>query len=307
MTEERAAGESQDAPKFRCGTVAVVGRPNVGKSTLLNRLVGQKLAITSEKAQTTRHRLTGIVTLAHAQLLVLDSPGVQTRERNALNRVLNRTARQVADDADVVVFVAEARGWRDADERLAAALRPRGRPWLLAINKLDAIRRREALDEWGPRVQAAHGVDGVVTSSAQTGFQVDVLAEVCARWLPEAPPAYAADELTDRSERFLAGEIVREKLFRLLGDELPYESTVVIESFEHDRGLRRIHASVLVARDSQKGIVLGRGGERIKRISMEARADLESLFDSRVYLELFVKVRSGWADNEQSLRAYGYE
>ncbi|MEZ5651928.1 MAG: GTPase Era [Burkholderiaceae bacterium] len=305
MTTEPSAGD--DERPFRCGFVAVIGRPNVGKSTLLNRLVGQKLAITSDKAQTTRHRLTGVVNLPRAQLLVLDSPGVQSRERNALNRVLNRTALQVAQDADVVLFVADARGWRDEDGALASRVRPRGRGWLLALNKLDEVRDRASLFKWVPSVQQAQGFDEIVPISARTGFQVDTLAEVLARHLPEAPPAFEADELTDRSERFLAAEIVREKLFRTLGAELPYDMTVLIERFELEQALRRIHATILVARDSQKGIVLGRGGERIKRMATEARLDLEKLFGAKVYLELFVKVRSGWADNEQSLRAYGYE
>ncbi|MEZ5661206.1 MAG: GTPase Era [Burkholderiaceae bacterium] len=304
MTDQ---GLTEVAEPYRCGYVAVVGRPNVGKSTLLNRMVGQKLAITSDRAQTTRHRLTGIVNLAHAQLLVLDSPGVQSRERNALNRVLNRTAMQVAQDADVVLFVADARGWRDEDASLARRLRPRGRAWLLALNKLDEVRDRSALYRWVPTVQAEFGFDEIVPISAQTGFQVDTLAEVCARHLPVAPAAYGEDELTDRSERFLAAEIVREKLFRTLGAELPYDMTVLIERFEQEGDLRRIHATILVARDSQKGIVLGRSGERIKRMATEARLDIEKLLSTRVYLELFVKVRSGWADNEQSLRAYGYE
>ncbi|MGB7300230.1 MAG: GTPase Era [Burkholderiaceae bacterium] len=293
-------------PDFRCGYVAIVGRPNVGKSTLLNRLIGQKLAITSDRPQTTRHRITGMVNLAHAQLLVLDSPGIQHERINAMNRVLNRTADQVAKDADVIVMVCEAGRWRDTDTRIANGL-PDGIPRLLAMNKIDQVRDKKSLFEWAPAIQATHGFDEMVPVSAKNGFQVEVLADLCAARLPLGPPVYEPDQFTDRSERFLAAETVREKLFRQLGDELPYSSTVVIERFEEAGNLRRIFATILVERDSQKAIVLGARGARIKMISTEARQDLEKLFDSRVYLEVFVKVRSGWADNEQSLRAYGYE
>ncbi|MCP5264676.1 MAG: GTPase Era [Burkholderiaceae bacterium] len=299
--DEGASGES-----FRCGYVAIVGRPNVGKSTLLNRLVGQKLTITSQRAQTTRHRIAGIVNRPGAQLVVLDSPGYQTRNRDPLNRVLNRTALATANDADVVVLVVDAAGWTDADARIAALI-PAGRPCLLAINKVDAVRNRErafAVVEAARRIRA---FDDYVPISARSGHQVELLAELCARHLPEGVAMFDGEALTDRSERFLAGELIREKLFRLLGDELPYQSTVVIDQFEELPRLRRVFASIHVERDSHKPIVLGARGERIRRISTEARQDLEKLFGTPVYLELFVKVRSGWADDEQSLRAYGYE
>lgn len=293
---------------FRCGYVAIVGRPNVGKSTLLNRLIGQKLAITSDRPQTTRHRITGVVHLSGAQLLVLDSPGIQHDKVNAMNRVLNRTADHVARDADVVVMVCEASRWRDADERIARSL-PRGVPRILAINKIDQLKGKDkaSLYEWAPAVQQQFGFDELVPVSAKSGFQVALLAELCAQRLPVGEPVFEADALTDRSERFLAAETVREKLFRQLGDELPYASTVVIDRFEQTPRLRRIFATILVERDSQKAIVLGQHGTRIKRLSTDARQDLEQLLGGPVYLEVFVKVRSGWADNEQSLRAYGYE
>ncbi len=290
----------------RCGYVAIVGRPNVGKSTLLNRLVGQKLSITSRKAQTTRHRILGVLTRPDAQLLFIDSPGYQTRSMNALNRVLNRTSQQVAADADVVVMVCDAAGWTPADREMARLL-PEGHPRVLAINKVDAVSDKSRLLGLVEQARQDQTFDEFVPLSAQTGRQVDVLADVCARLVPEGPDLLDAEALTDRSERFLAAELIREKLFRLLGDELPYESTVVIDRFEELPRLRRVFATIVVAREAHKPIVLGGGGERIKRIASESRVDLERLFGTKVYLELFVKVRGGWADNETSLRSYGYE
>ncbi|MCC7059132.1 MAG: GTPase Era [Burkholderiaceae bacterium] len=290
----------------RCGHVAIVGRPNVGKSTLLNRLVGQKLSITSDRPQTTRHRIVGVVTRPNAQLLFLDSPGYQARPGNAMNRVLNRTALQAAEEADVVVMLCDGRTWTAADEQLARLL-PADRPLLLALNKIDAVRDQARLMALVERARHCREFDEVVPISARTGRQVELLLDLCAARLPEGPPRHTSDTLTDRSERFLAAELIREKLFRLLGDELPYASTVEIERYEELPRLRRIHAAILVDRDSHKPIVLGARGERIKRIATEARLDLEKLLGSKVYLELFVKVKSGWASSEQSLRAYGYE
>jgi len=290
----------------RSGHVAIVGRPNVGKSTLLNRIVGHKLSITSDRPQTTRHRIVGIVTRPDAQLVFIDSPGYQTRAGGAMNRVLNRTAVQVAQDADVVILVCDGRGWTAADERIARLL-PTDRPVLLAVNKIDAVDDKAALLPLVKRATACRDFDEVVPISAKSGRQVPLLLDLCAARLPEGPPMYDPDSLTDRSERFLAAELIREKLFRRLGEEVPYDSTVEIEMYEELPKLRRIHAAVLVEREGQKPIVLGAGGERIKRIATEARQDLEKLLGCKVYLELFVKVKSGWAATEQSLRAYGYE
>lgn len=299
------AENSDDSP-FKCGYVAIVGRPNVGKSTLMNRLVGQKLAITSDRPQTTRHRITGIVNRPGAQLLMLDTPGIQHREKNAMNRVLNKTARQVAQEADVIVMVADARGWRDEDQVVAAAL-PKSVPKLLALNKIDAVTDRKAVFEMAPIIQESCDFEEMVPISAKSGHQMELLADLCAARLPSGPAWFDSDTLTDRSERFLASELIREKLFRHLGAELPYATTVMIEGFEQKGRLRRIQSTILVERASQKGIVLGAGGARMKQMATEARLDLEKLFDGPVFLEVFVKVRSGWADNEQSLRAYGYE
>ena len=308
MTGEKSAGAEGAAggADFRCGYVAIIGRPNVGKSTLLNYLVGQKLSITSGRAQTTRHRITGIVNSPGAQLLLLDTPGYQTRSGGAMNRVLNRTAAQVALDADVVVIVCDAAGWTAADERVAQLV-PASTPLIVAINKIDTVTDRAKLFALAQKLGASGRFAEIVPISAKTGRQVDVLLAQCAARLPLAPPVYGEDELTDRSARFLAAELIREKVFRLLGDELPYESTVVIEKFEELPGLCRIYAVILVAREGQKAIVLGQGGSRIKRIASEARVDLEKMLGTKVYLETFVKVRAGWADSEQSLRSYGYE
>lgn len=305
-TSADTPSENAEQSEFRCGYVAIVGRPNVGKSTLMNKLVGQKLAITSDKPQTTRHRITGIVNRPGAQLLILDTPGIQQKEKNAMNRVLNKTARQVAQEADVVVMVFDARGWREEDQAIASAL-PKGLPRILALNKIDAVKDRQAVFEMAAGIAQDNQFDEIIPISAKSGHQVELLADLCAARLPLGAAWFDEDMLTDRSERFLASELLREKLFRHLGAELPYSSTVVIEGFEVKGQLRRIQATVLVERASQKGIVLGAGGSRMKQMATEARLDLERLFGSKVYLEVFVKVRSGWADNEQSLRAYGYE
>ncbi|HEY0878829.1 MAG TPA: GTPase Era [Zeimonas sp.] len=291
---------------FRCGTVAIVGRPNVGKSTLLNRLVGQKLSITSDRPQTTRHRIIGVVHRPDAQLLFLDSPGYQTRIGGTMNRVLNRTSMQVAQDADVVVLVCDARNWTATDTRIAKAL-PSDRPVLLVMNKVDLVKDKERLLPAIDRVRQVREFDEIVPLSARSGRQIEALVDACAKRLPEGSPLYDADALTDRSERFLAAETIREKLFRQLGDEVPYASTVEIEQYEELPKLRRIHAAIVVDREAQRPIVIGAHGERIKRIATDARLDLERLFGTKVFLELFVKVKSGWAGSEQSLRSYGYE
>ncbi len=300
-----ADGNTGDAG-FRCGFVAIIGRPNVGKSTLMNRLIGQKLSITSRRPQTTRHRIAGVMTTDRVQAVFIDSPGFQQRNGGPLNRVLNRTAQQVAQDADVVLLVIDAARWTAADAQ-AAALLPAGKTAMLVLNKIDAVPDKARLMRIVQQAQQVRAFDEVVPVSARNGKQVDLLMRLCAERLPLAPPMFGPDELTDRSERFLAAELIREKLFRQLGDELPYDCTVVIDQYEESPRLRRIHASILVDRDAQKPIVIGAGGERLKRIGTQAREDLERLTGSKVYLELFVKVRSGWADSEKSLRAYGYE
>lgn len=291
---------------FRSGTVAIVGRPNVGKSTLLNRLIGQKLSITSRRPQTTRHRLLGLLSDANSQIAFVDTPGVQTLQQQALHKVMNRTAIEAGAHTDLAVLVVDAKGWSAADQQVLALL-PAAQPLILAINKTDLYKDPSKLHQLITQASAQRHFEEVVPISAQSGHQVALLAQLCRDRLPQQPPLYPLDDLTDRSERFLAAELLREKLFRLLGDELPYESTVIIERYEETPKLKRIFATILVARDAQKPIVIGAGGERLKRIGQQARVDLEKLLGCKVYLELFVKVRSGWADTEQSLRAYGYE
>jgi len=293
----------------RCGLVAIVGRPNVGKSTLLNALVGQKVSITSKKAQTTRHRITGIRTVDDAQFVFVDTPGFQTRHGAALNRNLNRTVQGVLSDVDVVLFVVEA-GRFGTDDAKVLALMPSGenaKPVILVANKLDAVTRRADLAPWLQGMQERHPFAEFVPLSARKEADVQRLLGIVKPYLPEQPWFHDAEALTDRSERFLASELIREKLFRLTGDELPYTSTVVIDKFEEDGNLRRIAASIVVEREAHKGMIIGGGGERLKRIGSDARVELEGLLGTKVFLELWVKVRSGWADDDEHLRSYGYE
>jgi GTP-binding protein Era len=296
----------QGPPARRCGLVAIVGRPNVGKSTLLNALVGQKISITSRKAQTTRHRITGIRTVGPVQYVFVDTPGFQTRHGAALNRTLNRTVLASLADVDAVLFVVEA-GRFGPDDAKVLALLPEGKPVLLVANKLDALARRQDVLPWLQTMQQCHAFAEYVPMSARREADVERLLAILAPYLPEQDWLHEEDALTDRSERFLASEIIREKLFRLTGDELPYTSTVVIDEFAEEGALRRIAATIVVEREAHKGMVIGERGERLKRIGTEARQELQTLLDGRVHLELWVKVRSGWADDEQHLRSYGYE
>ena len=335
-TDTDTSSDEAQPPVQRCGLVAIVGRPNVGKSTLLNALVGQKVSITSAKAQTTRHRITGIRSVDDAQFVFVDTPGFQTRHSAALNRTLNRTVQGVLGDVDVVLFVVEA-GRFGLDDAKVLALMPSGeysKPVFLIANKLDTVLRRADLAPWLKAMQERHAFAEFVPLSAKKDADVQRLLGIVKPYLPEQAWFYDADTLTDRSEKFLASEIIREKLFRLTGDELPYTSTVVIDRFEEiddpedaaaqrpppegaaaasggrarPRGnLRRISASIVVERDAHKGMVIGNGGERLKRIGSEARQELETLLDAKVFIELWVKVRSGWADDEAHLRSYGYE
>jgi len=290
----------------RCGLVAIVGRPNVGKSTLLNALVAQKISITSNKAQTTRHRITGIRTRGETQFVFVDTPGFQTRHVAALNRSLNRAVTGTIADVDVAVLVVEA-GRFGADDAAVLALLDPAKPALLVANKLDTVTRRADLAPWLQEMQKRHAFAEFVPMTATRAADAERLLTIVEPYLPEQPWLYDEDALTDRSDRFLAAEVVREKLFRLTGDELPYTSTVVIDGYEEEGNLRRIAATIVVERDAHKGMIIGAGGERLKRIGSEARQELERLLDARVFLELWVKVRSGWADDEAHLRSYGYE
>ncbi len=291
---------------FRTGYVAVIGRPNVGKSTLTNRLVGAKVSITSKKAQTTRHRIHGILTTRDCQYIFVDTPGFQTAHKSALNRLMNRSVTSTLADVDAILFLVEAGRWGD-EEREIAKLLPAGTPVLLVINKVDRLADRARLLPFMESTARAHAFAEIVPVSAEHGENLDDLLRTVARYLPEGPPVFAADDITDRPERFLAAELLREKLFRNLGEELPYGIAVEIEKFEQEGDLRRIHAAVIVDKAAHKAIVIGKGGERLKRISTDARKDMEALFGGKVWLETWVKVKSGWADDERALKSLGYE
>jgi GTP-binding protein Era len=291
---------------IRSGYIAIVGRPNVGKSTLLNRLVGEKISIVSRKAQTTRHRITGIVTQPDAQYVFVDTPGFQTKYANALNRAMNRGVTQTLSDVDLVLFVIEA-GRYDAKDQAVVRLLPKDRPVILVVNKTDQFKDRNELLPFLAKVSADHDYAAIVPVSATKGRQTDQLLAEARKHLPNDGLMFPEDDLTDKSERFLAAEYIREKVFRLLGDELPYSTTVEVEKFEVEGELRRIFAAIVVDREGHKAIVIGKGGESLKRIASEARQDMERLFGNKVYLEIWVKVKSGWNDDERLLKSLGYE
>ena len=295
----------------RCGLVAIVGKPNVGKSTLLNALVGQKISITSRKAQTTRHRITGIRSTGDTQFIFVDTPGFQTDHANALNRSLNKTVMGAVSDVDLVLFVVNAGSFAAADAKVLALLH-KGIPALLIANKLDKVHRREDIAPWLQEMQTRHPFAQFMPMSAKNSKDIERLLTQCQAYLPQQAWWYSEDELTDRSEKFLASEIIREKLFRFTGDELPYTSTVIIDKFSEEPGktvsrMVRIAATIVVERDGHKAMVIGEGGERLKQIGTLARQELEKLMDAKVFIELWVKVRSGWADDEARVRSFGYE
>lgn len=295
----------------RCGLIAIVGKPNVGKSTLMNALVGQKVSITSRKSQTTRHRITGIRTKEETQFIFVDTPGFQTKHSTALNKSLNKTVMGAITDVDLILFVVEAGSFTLADAKVLSLFKP-GIPTLLIANKLDEVGRRHEIAPWLKSMQERHPFAEFVPMSAKKRDDIQRLFGICAKYLPEQPWFYAEDELTDRSENFMAAEIVREKLFRFTGDELPYTSTVVIDKFSEEpskvhKRFMRVAATIVVERDGHKAMVIGQGGERLKRISMEARQEMEKLFDAKVFLEVWVKVKSGWADDEARVKSFGYE
>jgi GTPase len=310
-TPEATSTAGNPVPGQRCGLIAIVGRPNVGKSTLLNALVGQKISITSRKAQTTRHRITGIRTVGATQFVFVDTPGFQTRHATALNKSLNKTVLGAVGDVDLVLFVVEAGQFTLADAKVLSLLKP-GIPALLVANKLDQVNRRAEIAPWLRDMQQRHDFTEFVPMSAKNAKDVERLFAICEKYLPEQPWWYGEDELTDRSEKFLAGETVREKLFRLTGEELPYTSTVVVDKFEEEPSPKhgrfvKIAATIIVERDSHKAMVIGEKGERLKRIGTETRQELEKLLGAKVFIEIWVKVRTGWADDEARVRSFGYE
>ncbi len=290
-----------------CGVVSIAGRPNVGKSTLLNRLIGQKLSITAHKPQTTRHSILGIQTVGERQVVYVDTPGIHVTGKQRLNQVLNRTASSSLHDVDVVILLIQAMVWNEDDKRAYELVSNSGVPFFIVINKIDNIRKKEELLPFLGTLPTHENLQDVVLISARKGSGIDALEAKVGKFIPEGPWRYGEDELTDRSARFLAAEAVREQLTRLLSAELPYALSVEIETFEESPALLRIGAVIWVDKASQKGIVIGKGGAQLKEVGSRARSTLETLFDTKVFLECWVRVKEGWADDERALRSLGYD
>ncbi len=295
-----------DRGNFFCGYVAIVGRPNVGKSTLLNKLLGQKISITARKPQTTRHRILGIKTDERAQVIYVDTPGIHGNSRVALNRYMNRAATSSLQDVDVILFVMEASTWNDQDEYVLNKLSGVEAPVILVLNKLDKIKEKENLLLQLEKLAGKMNFAQLIPVSARSGEGLEALEKAVIGLLPPSEPFFPEDQITDRSERFLAAEFIREKLMRSLGEEVPYALTVEIERFEDQGNLKNIQAVIWVARPGHKGIVIGKGGSLLKGIGEQARKDMEQAFDCKVFLQLWVKVKEGWADDERALRSLGY-
>jgi len=299
-----------NTPTYRAGHVAVLGRPNVGKSTLVNALVGAKVSIVSPRPQTTRHRLLGIATFPDAQLLLVDTPGIHREQgkstASAMHRWMNRAAHGALEGVDVAVLVIRAGQWNDADSFVYEALRHAGLPVVLVVNQIDLIKEKAALLPYLAKVTEGRDFVGVHPISALKRNGLEALVKTVTGYLPEQPALYGEDEITDKSQRFLAGEMVREQLMRQLGEELPYATTVEIESFSVDGTMLRIGAVIWVERDGQKAIVIGKGGERLREIGSRARIQMEKLFGAKVFLQTWVRVREGWSDDEAALRTFGY-
>lgn len=298
--------DSPTAGGFRVGHVAVVGRPNVGKSTLINALVGFRVSIVSRRPQTTRHRILGISTVEGGQIVYVDTPGLHGKEPRAINRYMNRAARGALSEVQIGVLVIEAGAWREDDERAYKALVEASVPRVLVINKVDKLKDKGALLPFIQQVMKDHDFLEVVPLSAQKRKGLEVLQKVLLKHLPEGEPLFEEDQVTDRSERFLCAELIREQLMRKLGDELPYATSVEIENWEEDGRMARIAAVIWVERDGQKAIVIGAGGEQLRQIGMDARIAMERLLDRKVFLQLWCKVREGWSDDEQVLQRFGY-
>ncbi|MEP6483459.1 MAG: GTPase Era [Rudaea sp.] len=306
MTDPETISDATIATPYRCGTAALVGRPNVGKSTLLNALIGWRLSIVSPKPQTTRHRILGVLTNPSAQIMFLDTPGLHKPKSRAINRQLNKAARQTIAEADVIVQVIETGRWNSEDQAVYDAIALQERPRLLVLNKIDAQKDKKLLLPFIADVNSRCAFDDIYLVSAQRKDGLDDLAEAIRKRLPEAPAAFGADEITDRSERFLASELVREQLMRHLSQELPYSTTVEIDEFREGTGRAEVNATIWVEREGQKAIVIGEGGAMLKIIGTAARKAMMRLFDRRVHLQLWVKVRENWSDDEGDLRRFGY-
>lgn len=289
------------------GFVAIIGRPNVGKSTLMNHLIGQKISITSRKPQTTRNRIVGIDTEGDYQVVYVDTPGLHREEKRAINHLMNRAAESALGDVELIIMVVDPNHWTDDDEMALHRVKNAGVPVVLAINKVDTIADKETLLPLIDKLSKVITFKDIIPVSALRGTNLHILKQIIKDSLPEGEHLFPDDSITDRSSRFLAAEIVREKLMRQMGDELPYSSTVEVEEFKEDNGLLRISAAILVERNGQKKMVVGAGGDRIKKIGTEARKDMEKLFDSKVFLKLFVKVKAGWSDDARALKSLGYD
>ena len=295
-----------DSENYRCGFVAIVGRPNVGKSTLLNHLLGQKLSITSRKPQTTRHKIVGIVTENNVQAIYVDTPGMHKREPRAINRLMNQAAQSALKDVDLILFVVDGLKWTPDDELVLEKLAKVDTPVILVVNKVDTLTDKAVLLPYLETLNQKRHFSEVIPLSALRGHNLSTLHDIVGRYLPYAPPMYAEDQITDRSQRFLAAEMIREKIMRQMGDEVPYDLMVQIDQFKIEGRLYRIDATILVERDGQKAIVIGEGGQKLKNIGQAARLDMEKLFDSKVMLTLWVKVKGGWSDDERALKSLGY-
>ncbi|WP_077340192.1 GTPase Era [Pseudocolwellia agarivorans] len=290
-----------------CGLIAIVGRPNVGKSTLLNSLLGQKISITSKKPQTTRHRILGILTEENSQAVLVDTPGLHTDEKRAINRLMNRAASSSIAEVELIVFLVEGTHWTTDDELVLSKIKKSGAPCVLVVNKIDNVQNKEDLLPHLQKLGTRHTFQDIIPISASKGDNVDKIHDLCMSALPEGDFWFPEDYITDRSSRFMASEIIREKLIRFTGDELPYSTTVEIEQFKMDeKGVYHINALILVERETQKRMVIGNKGARLKTIGQEARRDMEALFGQQVFLETWVKVKTGWADDERALRSLGY-
>lgn len=297
----------EDISDSYTGIIAIVGRPNVGKSTLLNALLGQKISITSRKPQTTRHRILGILTEENRQAILVDTPGLHSDEKRAINRLMNRAATSSISEVELVIFMVEGTHWTDDDQLVLNKIKKSGSTCVLVVNKVDNVQDKDELLPHLQKLGAMHDFSDIVPISASKGQGVDTIRKLCLSSLPEGDFWFPEDQVTDRTSRFMASEIIREKLIRFTGDELPYSTTVEIEQFKMDKkGIIHINALILVERESQKRMVIGNKGERLKTIGQEARRDMEELFESKVFLETWVKVKSGWADDERALRSLGY-
>lgn len=291
---------------MNCGYVALIGRPNVGKSTLLNHFLGQKLSITSRKPQTTRHRIVGIKTTEAGQAIFMDTPGMHQSEKKVMNRYLNKTADSTLLGVDVVVWLLDGLYWHEYDDKIIQKLEHAGLPAILVVNKVDKIKDKDAVLKFFAEASKKFPFKHIVPISALKSTNLDVLEQQIMALLPEADPIYPEDQITDRPERFFVAEIIREKLTRRLGDELPYAVTVEIERYEELPHISKIYAAILVERDSQKSIVIGKQGEMLKKIGSEARIDIEKFIAQKVYLQLWVKVKKGWSDSERALQSLGF-